>query len=214
MHDGWPPNYYNSGRPRRGILMRKWRLEFQPRWKQEDTWNCHRSSGFIEDFCALRRSVRQNTVKIYTASTFTDTEAPFINHQTRIVSIFRRPTELRYKIVRPAGEPPRGHLRPGQQRKKSSTFHSHSGKWWLESIRPLIPKILEMIRPMNAVRPNLFRSPRQQIMATLQTPSSLLPHGTLCASGSSLCTTFSRCVGIDVVVVFCIKLFWHWDWSS
>ena len=78
----------------------------------------------------LRKSVRQNTVQIYTASTYTHPQAHFItiNHQTRIVSIFRRPTELGYKKVRPTKEPPCTHLRPNQERETSSKCHSHFGK--------------------------------------------------------------------------------------
>ena len=56
----------------------------------------------------LRKSVRQNTVQICMASNFTESQAHFItiNSQTRIVSIFRRRTELEYKEY---GQPKRHH---------------------------------------------------------------------------------------------------------
>ena len=60
--------------------------------------------------------------------------------QTKLVSFVRRPAESGCKKRRPNKEPPRGHLRPSQEREKSSTFHPFSGETVARKETPLIKK--------------------------------------------------------------------------
>ena len=90
-----------------------------------------------------------------TASTSAHSQAHFttINHQTRIVSIFGRPTELEYKYC----GPPNSHhaLICGltkRSAKNRQNFTLTLEKWWLEKIHPLIKKKkTDMIRPVSAL---------------------------------------------------------------
>ena len=78
------------------------------------------------------------------------------------------PTELGYKFIRPTKEALCSHLRPNQGCKKTSNFHSHSGKKWLDMICPLVPKTRNDTAYWR-FRPYFFQSPR------LNAPSQCLP---------------------------------------
>ena len=84
----------------------------------------------------LRKSALQNSVKIQTVCTFADSQAHLItiNHHTKLVSNFRRPTELGCK---------KDGLPKSQTRARNIVNISLllGGKWWLEKIRPFIKKI-------------------------------------------------------------------------
>ena len=88
----------------------------------------------------MRKSVRQNSVQIYTASTFSESHAKLItvDHQTKIVSIFRRTTELgfqTYGVPKSHQEDTYGLTKNAKHRQD---FTLTRRKWWLEKMRPLI----------------------------------------------------------------------------
>ena len=87
----------------------------------------------------LRKSVRQNTVQIYTASTFPEFYAHFItiDRQTKIASMFRRPTALGYKsygLSRSTMHSFYGLTKSAKHRQHVSLTQE---KWWPEMTRPM-----------------------------------------------------------------------------
>ena len=109
----------------------------------------------------VKKRVRQNSVQIYTAPTFPQFHVHFttLNHQTRIVSKNKRPTDLGYKEY---GLPMRqfaGIYGLTKGAKNRQIFTLTREKWWLEMIRPWVPKTRNDTAYWR-FRPYFFRSPR------------------------------------------------------
>ena len=77
-------------------------------------------------------------VQLQTAYTFPESHAKFItiNHQTKLVSIFKRSTELEYNVC----DLPKSHQEDIYGLTKSAKHRQNviltRGKWWLEEMRP------------------------------------------------------------------------------
>ena len=118
----------------------------------------------------LRKPVRQNSVQICTASTFTDSQAHFvsINHQTKIVSIFKRSHRIGVQIKRLAKEPPGGHLRPRKSTELSYSWKLAARKRYVHFCKTNKYKKDEMLRLVRDFMPYHLLSLQPQIAVTLQ----------------------------------------------
>ena len=94
--------------------------------------HCLISPGFLEDLWSYRRrrceqQFTKTVSRFLTAFIFPESHAKLItiNHQTKLLSIFRRPTELGYKKYGPQKSHQKNVYGLTQEREQSSKVHSH-----------------------------------------------------------------------------------------